>query len=214
MSRLARLNLSCLLGAVAMSLQPEVAERTCHFREFGYVRIPGLLDATTLAALYQHVVESSATGRLSEDKAVDQSSFAYGDPVMEEMLLELQPRVQAESGTLLYPTYSYFRVYRTGATLPRHTDRPSCEISLSLCLGYDAPRPWPIGMSRRGSTSMITLFPGDAVLYLGMECVHWRDPFEGESAAQVFLHYVDRFGPQAAFRFDQRPALTLERREV
>jgi hypothetical protein len=46
--------------------------------------------------------------------------------------------------------------------------------------------------------------PGDAVLYRGTEYVHWRDAFSGERAAQVFLHYMDRNGPHAEWKFDQR----------
>ena len=37
----------------------------------------------------------------------------------------------------LVPTYSYHRLYTTGTELKRHKDRPSCEISTTLCLGYD-----------------------------------------------------------------------------
>ena len=34
----------------------------------------------------------------------------------------------------LVPTYSYHRLYTTGTELKRHKDRPSCEISTTLCL--------------------------------------------------------------------------------
>ena len=43
-------------------------------------------------------------------------------------------------------TYSYSRKYERGAYLKAHADRPSCEISATLCLEYqsDDERPWPI----------------------------------------------------------------------
>ena len=53
------------------------------------------------------------------------------------------------------------------------------------------------------------LEPGDAVLYRGMVLEHWRDPYEGVRAAQVFLHYVDQDGPHAEWKFDKRPSLAM-----
>ena len=41
-------------------------------------------------------------------------------------------------------TYSYTRRYDRGAYLGSHVDRPSCEISATLCLSYqtDDNTPW------------------------------------------------------------------------
>ena len=46
----------------------------------------------------------------------------------------------------LVETYSYTRKYERGAYLTSHTDRPSCEISATLCLDYqtDDNKPWKI----------------------------------------------------------------------
>ena len=46
----------------------------------------------------------------------------------------------------LRETYSYTRKYERGAFLTAHTDRPSCEISATLCLDYqtDDNTPWKI----------------------------------------------------------------------
>ena len=41
------------------------------------------------------------------------------------------------TGLNLKPTYSYWRLYKTGDELKRHKDRPSCEVSTTLCLGYN-----------------------------------------------------------------------------
>ena len=54
---------------------------------------------------------------------------------MEALLETLLPRVEAESGMRLLPTYSYLRVYKRGDVLRRHTDRPACEMSVTLNLG-------------------------------------------------------------------------------
>ena len=46
----------------------------------------------------------------------------------------------------LRETYSYTRKYERGAYLGSHTDRPSCEVSATLCLDYmtDDNTPWKI----------------------------------------------------------------------
>jgi PKHD-type hydroxylase len=50
---------------------------------------------------------------------------------------------------------------------------------------------------------------GDAMLYRGMNKVHWREPYkEGKWQAQVFLHYVDADGPHAEWKYDKRPKLS------
>ena len=125
---------------------------------------------------------------------------------MDALLAELLSVVERASGLALFPTYSYFRVYKPGDTLERHTDRPSCEISVTLCLGYEGDGAWPIWIEGPGGTCSFSLAAGDAVMYRGTECWHWRDRFEGERQAQVFLHYVDQNGPHAEWKFDKRAA--------
>ena len=44
------------------------------------------------------------------------------------------PIVEKEIGLNLIPTYCYVRKYFQGSTLPLHTDRDACEISLSYCI--------------------------------------------------------------------------------
>ena len=52
-----------------------------------------------------------------------------------------------------------------------------------------------------------SLSPGDALLYRGIDCFHWREPYLGSRLVQVFLHYVDRDGPHAGQKFDGRKTL-------
>jgi hypothetical protein len=110
------------------------------------------------------------------------------------------------TGKELNPTYSYFREYRHGATLSRHTDREACEISLTINLGGD---PWAFWLEGKRGRSRVSLTAGDAVLYRGLECPHWRNRFRGGQAFQTFLHYVDRHGRFAEWKFDKRARLGL-----
>lgn len=128
--------------------------------------------------------------------------------MMEGLLGDLFPEIERATGLALFPTYSYFRVYKSGDVLARHTDRPACEISVSLCLGYSPDKPWPLWIEGSSGAVPIELRPGDALLYRGMERAHWRSAFEGDYAVQVFLHYVDRNGPHASQRYDGRPGLS------
>jgi hypothetical protein len=141
------------------------------------------------------------------DGQVAGTPAAYGDFFMDGLLNDLLPSIATASGLELFPTYSYFRVYKRGDVLRKHRDRPACEISVTLSLGYEPNRPWPIWIEGPRGNASVELARGDALLYRGLECTHWRDAFPGDRCAQVFLHYVDRNGPHAEWRFDKRPRL-------
>jgi len=123
---------------------------------------------------------------------------AWGeDAVMQTFLESKLPLVEKESNVKLYPTYSFWRYYVFGGKLAEHTDRPSCEISITACMQKLSD--WPIVV---GNTS-IELKPGEAVLYSGCAIPHSRPgTYTGEGLAQVFLHYVDKGGPFTHHRND------------
>ena len=136
-----------------------------------------------------------------QDEQVPQTYSHYGDIAMETLLNKLHPAMEKETGLSLNPTYAYARIYKNGDVLERHKDRFSCEISTTLNLGGDE---WPIfieakenvGIPEEGFPpitknpgSKIILKPGDMLVYKGNLCEHWREKFEGENCAQVFLHY-------------------------
>jgi hypothetical protein len=91
--------------------------------------------------------------------------------------------------------------------LKRHRDRPACEVSLTLNLGFQAEKPWPIWFEVDGEVRTASLEPGDALLYKGIELPHWREPFDGENSAQVFLHYVNQDGQNREWKYDKRFSL-------
>ena len=78
--------------------------------------------------------------------------------------------------------------------LPLHSDRPECEISITL--NIQADKPWKLWVKRKGTkTRGLTLNPGEAILYQGMKYKHWRTPYTGKECMQIFLHYVRANGP-------------------
>jgi len=159
-----------------------------------------------LSPLYRYARKRATTG--ANDSYVPGAYSAYGDFFMDGLLLDVLPLAEQLTGAKLFPTYSYLRVYHRGNVLARHTDRPSCEISSSICLGHEAKRPWPIWIEGPEGISSVELAPGDALFYRGIQCAHWREPLTEDLVAQVFLHYVDQNGPNASWKFDKRTSLT------
>jgi hypothetical protein len=118
----------------------------------------------------------------------------------------------------LRETYSYTRKYVRGAYLGSHTDRPSCEISATLCLDYltDDNTPWPIWvrndknyagvdaeivkndsqdipqrLRKKNNCKSVSLEPGDILLYQGPNIPHWRDYLLGEYSYHLFVHFFN-----------------------
>ncbi len=178
------------------------------FEDHKYLVLRSLLNPAQSRSYYEYALKRATSGTMTlGDPQVPETPNAYGDPVMETLLEAMVPQVEQASGRRVWPTYAYFRVYKCGDTLRRHKDRPSCELSLSVSLGYQAARPWPLWVEGPHGVSRIELHPGDALLYRGMDCFHWRDAFDGDHGAQVFLHYVDQDGPNAEWKFDKRERL-------
>ena len=149
-----------------------------------------------------------------QDQQVPGTYSCYSDPVMETLLSFGHQGMQNITGLRLHMTYSYWRLYKQGDVLKRHKDRPSCEISTTLCLGYDVSNlgynyNWPIFVKNKDNIEIpILLEPGDMVLYKGCILEHWREPFLGNNHAQVFLHYNDKNGKFNNL-YDNRPELGL-----
>lgn len=143
------------------------------------------------------------------DDQVINSFSQYGTPTFDALLEYLLPTVESVTGKELWPTYSYARIYYPGAEMASHTDRPSCEYSMTLTLQTSGDT-WPIYFrDRQGDTKEVIIMPGSGCIYCGMELPHWRSPYLGNQQVQVFLHYVDKNGPHANLKYDQRSMLGI-----
>ena len=130
---------------------------------------------------------------------------------MEVLLEHLRSRAEEVTHLSLLPTHSYVRIYRSGDQLSSHKDRAACEVTMSVTLGCESSELWPIFLQTSGGTERVELRPGDGLIYPGYSFEHWREPFNGVWQAQLTLHYVNRFGPNAAWQFDKRPGLGRHR---
>ena len=166
------------------------------------------------ASVVSRYMEYALKGTLYTDRGEgtvplpdDPSKYArYADPLIEVMLVNSKGAVEEIVGCDLLPTYSYSRVYVEGDDLERHTDRPSCEYSVTVNVACDG-EPWPIWMQYGDAEpTKVILNPGDAVVYKGCDVHHWRNKMiHTRVNAQFMLHYVDKNGPFAEYQWDKRP---------
>jgi hypothetical protein len=182
------------------------------FEKNGYALIknaitPELRDFVTQYALFDEMQKFNGIG----DSQIPNAHYSYADPSMETMLLHLLPIMEESTGLKLFPTYSYYRVYRNGSDLKVHKDRPSCEISTTLCFNYsydDKEFQWPIFMDGK----KVNLSPGDMVIYRGCDLEHWREPLVHDDDVwhvQGFFNYVNQNGPYPDFKYDKRESIGL-----
>lgn len=139
------------------------------------------------------------------------NSFAwYGSIHGDALISLLRPKLSEITGKRLIETYSYWRAYYEGGILEKHTDRPSCEYSATVCV-KKGNKDWPIYFENlEGKEVKIEMEPGDLVVYKGDILAHWRDPYEGDRHVQIFVHYVDLDGAYAATNiYDGRSRLAL-----
>jgi hypothetical protein len=192
-----------------------------------YTHLKNVLPKKDCDALTLQLKELVVNQQTIKDPQCPLSEAVHGAVVFDSLLENLLPSFEIASGKKLYPTYAYARLYAPGEELKIHTDRPACEISVTLTLGFEG-NVWPIYMADHDETksveprvgeknepywlkniSCVNTNVGDAVLYRGQEKVHWREKYvEGQWQAQVFLHYVDANGPHAEWKYDKRPRLS------
>ena len=217
-------------------LNPNVVHPAAKFfEEHDWVKIDKFIDQNMSNLLYHHVqlsagrlnwmeenvgkdnVNNEIWGTFGDTQAPGDFSL-YGAPIFDTLLSLSLEQIQTLTAKELVPTYSYHRLYTTGTELKKHKDRESCEISTTICLGYDASNidantypdwNWPMYVKEKDGTEVcIHMKPGDMIIYKGCEIEHWREPFWGKNHAQVFLHYNEKDGKYNTL-YDGRPMLGL-----
>jgi len=222
--------------------QPALNPATVHpaakfFEENGWVKIEKYIDTNMSNLLYHHIqLEAQRLAYLEDNSIEADADFngtfgdtqapgdfsKYGDPIFDALLSLGTEKLSELTGKDLIPTYSYHRLYTQGTELKRHKDRPSCEISTTLCIGYDNSNvdaskypdwDWPMYVGpkdgEKGTDGMpIHMKPGDMLIYRGDVVEHWREPLWGNNHAQVFLHYNEKDG-QYNIPYDGRPLLGM-----
>ena len=168
------------------------------FEKNGYLVIKNFID---VKKYYKPMLKNLQKG--IHDTQCPKSLALYGDKFMLELLEKCLPLMEKHTGLSLFKTYAYCRLYFKDEELKRHTDRPACEISATLCIGYK-DKNWPILIKDyNGKEISVKLEPGDALLYHGCDMEHWREINKYSTEhVQVFLHYVDQNGMYADHKDD------------
>ncbi len=133
------------------------------FARHRYLILESVFTDPLLAVAHQYALKRTRFSRESDDAQVPGAPSFYADPLMETLLELATPVVRAFAGIEPLPTYSYLRVYGRGTVLNPHVDRPACEISLTVNLGFDG-EPWPIHLSTPDGVHTAILGRGDALL--------------------------------------------------
>ena len=178
------------------------------FDKFGAVQIKDVVPKD-LTHFLTHVLqrqyhEMEIQGISHDDGQVKNALAVMSHDIIFETIGErIWPFLENILQEELIPTYSYARLYTNGNVLEPHTDRPACEISMSIQLGRSHHYAWPLYVDKM----RFDLAEGDAVLYKGCEVPHWRDACTGPKgyySGQVFCHFVRVNGPYAEHAGDKR----------
>ena len=156
-----------------------------------------------------------------DETQVPGSFSVYNNPKYREIHRLVRRVVQNILEIDLHPTYFYERFYYAGQELKRHSDRPACEISVTLQISTNLKEPWDIWFQKPdGKETSIKMKSGDAVIYKGCEREHWRLPMKSNYNKlqnkfrtfrkkeddtylhQIFFHYVDSQGPFVHYAYD------------
>lgn len=167
---------------------------TEYFENNGYVVLKDALTKDQCNSLVKHMFTLHEQGKLIKDDQCPLSDAVYGDPVFDKILQQFAKPIGDAIGKTLLPTYTYARIYRSGEILKKHKDRPACEISATMTLGFDSKPIWPILFDEEKEIP-VALEQGEMAVYKGCEILHWRTAFKGQWHVQVFFHYVDANGP-------------------
>lgn len=181
------------------------------FSDSGYTVLRGVLPHC-MCKFFEAYVNFLRNNNLlpHQDAQVSRAYGAYGLIPTEVLLESLAQTFSIAANCELLPTYSYLRLYLAGAELQKHRDRPSCEVSATVCVATKQDKPWPIFLELpNGNCFRADLQPGDCLLYEGMRLPHWREPLAYESQIQIFLHYVREGGLFENLQYDRRARLGL-----
>lgn len=166
------------------------------FDKYGAVHVTRLIPPD-FYKFFTHVLMRQSQLNPHGDAQIPNAKSILEHEYMFETLQEMYWDVLEEIvGEELLPTYAYARLYSNGDVLEKHTDRPACEVSVTIQLGRSHHYAWPIYMG----DMRFDMAEGDGVVYKGCDIEHWRDKCDGPDgyySGQVFLHYVRKNGAHA-----------------
>ena len=99
-------------------------------KEKRYIKIPNFFSKEELDFLQVYVKRRLPEGNVTDPQSPVAFSF-FNDPIF-DILHQTKTKLAEEISSLrLIPTYTYWRAYVYGSILETHTDKPTCEISVT-----------------------------------------------------------------------------------
>ena len=139
------------------------------------------------------------------DKERGNVMCCYAPPSSTFVIKRMKPILENLLGEELIPSYWFTTTYHNKGWMNCHTDRPSCEVSVTMNICGDAK--WPIKLKDLSNKRREVVTPvGHGVAYLGTIVPHWRSPLrthKNDRFMQLFLHYVRKDGPYADYAYDR-----------
>jgi hypothetical protein len=162
-----------------------------------YAVIRNLLHPLQIAALRQYFRALEHKDMLYPD-VIQSTSLRYvmhNEEVARFVHRQITPTIERVVRESIKPSYCFLSVYKSGAYLPKHRDRPQCVWNLSLLIDTDpetdSSDSWPIYLEAGEGVREVRLGMGDGVLYRGTDLTHWREALpDGELATLIFCHFV------------------------
>ena len=141
------------------------------FQQKGFEVVKGYIPSFFSAYLRNYFtlrVQNDPT--LGGDSQAPNSNCVYGDTAFDMVMAMSTPDIEEIVDKNLVPQYTYARIYKNGSVLERHSDRPECQYSVTLCLGGEYEKQWPIWINDySGKSHEVPLDVGDMVVYHGTE---------------------------------------------
>ncbi len=182
--------------------------------------------------LYSYcVLKYSNPKKIKMDTSTASLIGVYSDPAMETLLASSTSVIENNVGKKLWPANSFLRIYDKGSDLKSHTDRPSCEYTVALCLGGDPiDKPYSLYIGTEDKDSKYKYFDeldnyiglnidyefpmvkNNALVFQGLDVPHWREYCTHDHFITVFLHYVEQDGKFKHLKFDGREMLSLPKK--
>ena len=139
------------------------------------------------------------------DKERGNVMCCYAPPSSTYVVKRAKPILENLLGEELIPSYWFTTTYHNKGWMNCHTDRPSCEVSVTMNICGDAK--WPIKLKDLSNKKREVVTPvGHGVAYQGTIVPHWRSPLrthKNDRFMQLFLHYVRKNGPYADYAYDR-----------
>jgi hypothetical protein len=182
------------------------------FKDNGFQVIKNFLEPDFVEFIQDYFAMKANCGDFNSDTPQVVGSYEwYSDAMAETILQNSCQAISTQIGINILPTYSFTRLYLEGDVLEKHIDRPECEISATLSLGYSNNGFInPIYFSKdidENDAKEILLTPGDLCVYSGCTLYHWRPPIKNKWLLQTFLHFVNSEGIYKNKIYDSRPYL-------